>query len=99
MLLDGPMREKTWRAMFMGHEIVVRNVFGLNKGNIVTEAQLVIDEAIVARTFELSARKAVLCATLIDRDNSHAVEVLFGGIFTLRMKILVDGRKIFGDLK
>jgi len=25
--------------------------------------------------------------------------VLFGGIFTVRMKILVDGRKIFGDLK
>ena len=22
--LDGPMREKTWRAMFIGHEIVVQ---------------------------------------------------------------------------
>ena len=93
------MREQTWRAMFMGHEIVVRNVFGLNEGDFVSEAQLVIDEAIVARTYELSARKSVLRATLIDRDNTHAVEVLFGGIFTLRMKILVDGRKIFGDLK
>jgi hypothetical protein len=99
MFLEGAMSEQTWRAMFMGHEIVVRNVFVLNNGDIVSEAQLVIDEAIVARTCELSARKSVLRAMLIDRDNSHAVEVLFGGIFTLRMKIMVDGRKIFGDLK
>ena len=41
------MREQTWRAMFMGHEIVVRNVFGLNEGGFVCEAQLVIDGAIV----------------------------------------------------
>ena len=55
-------------------------MFWLNNGNIVTEAQLVIDEAIVARSDALSARKAVLCATLTDGDNSHAVEVLFGDL-------------------
>ena len=91
--------EKTVRAMFMGHEIVARNVFGLAKGDIINEAVLIIDDAIVDRSTELSASKTRLSTTLVDRDNRHAVEVLFGGIFIIRMKILIDGRKIAGDLR
>ena len=60
---------------------------------------LSIDGANVDRTKELSARKAKPGGTLIDRDHRHAVEAQFGGIFTLRMKIVVDGEKIAGDLR
>lgn len=91
--------EKTVRAMFMGHEIVARNVFGLEDGDIINEALLIIDEAVVDRNTELSARKARLSAILVDRNGRHAIEVLFGGIFIVRMKILIDGRKVAGDLR
>ena len=91
--------EKTLRAMFIGHEIVARNVFGLTDGDIINEALLIIDDAVVDRNTELSARKARLGATLVDRDRRYAVDVLFGGIFIVRMKILIDGRKIAGDLR
>ncbi len=93
------MQEKTVRAMFMGHEIVARNVWGLANGNFGGEATLAIDGAVLDRSLEWSPRKATLRATLLDGGNSHAVEVLFGGIFTLRIKILVDGRKVAGDLR
>lgn len=90
--------EKILRAMFMGHEIVVRNFCSITREAFVTEATLAFGGAIVDRTSEWSARKSRLRATLIDGDNRHLVEVLFGGIFTLRMKILVDGTKIAGNL-
>lgn len=93
------MNEKTVRAMFMGHEIVARNAWGADNGAFVCEAVLAIDGAVVDRSTEWSARQARLRATLMDRDSSHAVEVMFGGIFTLRMKILVDGTKVAGDLR
>lgn len=93
------MHTKTLRAMFMGHEIVACNVWGPREGDFVSEAALAIDGAVVARTNEWSARKAVLRANLIDRERTHDVEVRFGGIFTVRMKILVDGKKIAGDLR
>lgn len=91
-------QEKVMRAVFRGHEIVARNVWSAN-GALVSEATLAFDGAIVARTTEWSTRKAMLCATLRDGGNDHAVEVLFGGIFAVRMKILVDGRKVAGDLR
>ena len=91
-------QEKIMRALFRGHEIVVRNVWSAN-GALVSETTLAFDGAIVARTTEWSTRKAVLCATLRDRGNHYAVEVLFGGVFAVRMKILVDGRKVAGDLR
>lgn len=92
-------QEKIMRAVFMGHEIVARNVWSVNGGALASEATLAFDGAIVARSTEWSTRKAVLCATLGDGGNRHTVEVLFGGIFTVRMKILVDGRKVAGDLR
>lgn len=92
-------QEKIVRGMFMGHEIVARNFWSMTREEFINEATLAFDGAIVDRTAELSHRKARLRATLLDGDNSHAVEVLFGGFFTLRMKILVDGNKVAGDLR
>ena len=93
------MHEKTVRTMFMGHEIVARNAWGSRNGDLVSAAELAIDGAVVDRSAEWSPRKAGLRATLIDGDNSHAVEVVLGGIFIVRMKILVDGEKVAGDLR
>lgn len=92
-------QEKIVRAMFMGHEIVARNYWSATADALVNEATLAFDDAVVARSTEWSARKAALFATLIDDGKRYAVEVLFGGIFTVRMKIVVDGRKIAGDLR
>jgi hypothetical protein len=92
-------QEKVVRAMFMGHEIVVRNFWSVTRDACVTEATLAFDGVIVARTTEQLALKGILRATLIDGDNRHAVEALFGGIFTVRTKIVVDGRKVAGDLR
>jgi hypothetical protein len=91
-------QEKVVRAMFMGHEIVARNFWSVTKDAFSNEATLAFDGAIVDRTSELSPRRARLGATLIDGGNRHAVEVLFGGWFIVRMKILVDGRKVAGNL-
>jgi hypothetical protein len=92
-------QEKVVRAMFMGHEIIARNFWSATADAFVNEATLAFNGTVVDRTTELSTRKARLGATLIDGDNSHAVEVLFGGWFIVRMKILVDGRKLAGNLR
>jgi hypothetical protein len=91
--------EKIVRTMFMGHEIVARNFWSATKEDVSSEATLAFDGAIVARSTELWARKTTLGATLVDGDNRHTVEVRFGGIFTVRFKILVDGQKVAGDLR
>ena len=92
-------QEKVVRAMFMGHEIVARNFWSATAAAFVSEATLAFNGTVVDRTNEPSTRKARLSATLIDGDGSHAVEVLFGGWFVLRMKILVDGQKVAGNLR
>jgi hypothetical protein len=91
-------QEKVVRAMFMGHEIVAREGWSATQDSFVNESTLAFDGVIVARSSELS-RNVRLSATLVDRDNRHAVEVVFGGMFFVRMKILVDGQKIAGSLK
>jgi hypothetical protein len=90
---------KTIRAMFMGHEIVVHNFWRAGNDEFVTEATLAFNGVVVDRTSELSPKKAKLAATLVDGDNRHAVEVAFGGWFIMRMKIMVDGRKVAGNLR
>jgi hypothetical protein len=92
-------QEKIVRAMYMGHEIVARNFWKMTRDEFATEATLAFDGVVVARTNEVSHRKARLEATLRDGDGSHAVEVMFGGFIRLRMKIMLDGRKIGGDLR
>ena len=91
-------QEKIVRAMFMGHEIVAREFWRATRDSFVNEVTLAFDGVIVDRTTELS-RNLRLSATLVDRDSRHAVEVVLGGIFFVRMKILVDGRKIAGSLR
>ena len=91
-------QETIVRAMYMGHEIVARNFWKMTRDELATEATLAFDGVVVARTTEFSHRKAKLQATLRDGDNSHAVEVRFGGFIRLRMKIMVDGQKVGGDL-
>jgi len=92
-------QEKIVRAMYMGHEIVARNFWKITREEFATEATLAFNGVIVARTNEVSHRKARLLATLRDGDESHEVEVMFGGFIRLRMKITVDGRKVGGDLR
>jgi hypothetical protein len=92
-------QEETLRAMFMGHEIVVHNFWRATKDEFITGATLAFNGVVVDRTDELRPRKARLGATLIDGDNRHAVEVVFGGWIILRTKIMVDGRKIAGNLR
>ena len=91
-------QEKIVRAMYMGHEIVARNFWKMTRDEFATEATLAFDGVVVARTTEVSHRKAKLEANLRDGDDNHAVEVRFGGFVRLRMKIMVDGRKVGGDL-
>src|SRR5687768_7997415 len=92
-------QEKIVRAMFMGHEIVVHNFWRATRDEFASEATLAFNGAIVDRTRELSSRKARLSATLIDGDRRHAVEVIFGGRFIMRIKILIDGKKVAGNLR
>jgi hypothetical protein len=92
-------QEKIVRAMYMGHELVARNFWKMTRDEFATEATLAFDGTIVARTSEVSHRKAKLQAMLRDGDTSHAVKVSFGGFIRLRMKIMVDGQKVGGDLK
>jgi hypothetical protein len=91
-------QEKIVRAMYVGHEIVAREFWSATRESFVNEVTLALDGVVVARTTELS-RNLRLSGTLVDRDNRHAVEVVVGGMFFVRMKILVDGRKIAGDLR
>jgi hypothetical protein len=95
----GMQQEKIIRAMFMGHEIIARNFWSATREAFSAEATLAFNGMVVDRTTELSPRKARLGATLIDGVNSHAVEVIFGGWFIVRMKILIDGRKVAGNLR
>ena len=92
-------QEKTVRAMYSGHEIIARNFWKMTRDELATEATLAFDGIVVARSTELSHRRAKLTATLGDGDNSHAVEVKFGGFIRLRMKIIVDGRNVGGNLR
>lgn len=92
-------QEKVVRAMFMGHEIIARNFWRATREAFACEATLAFNGTVVDRTTELSPRKARLAAALIDGENTHAVEVLFGGWFIVRMKILINGRKVAGNLR
>ena len=82
-----------WTASYEGHQIKVTNWWhGSGKGL----AKLYVDGICVDSTSEMS--NASLRGTIQDRTGTvHVLAVEFGGILTVKAKILVDGIKIGGD--
>ena len=89
------MPRKHWIAEYDGHAIRVTNTW-------LGGAKLYIDgecRDLSNDKFALSAGRPVLSARLIDGDTeSPLVKVYAKAIFTVRMRICVNGKQVAGDL-
>ena len=84
---------KEWTANHAGYEIRVRNSW--NRG-----MKLYVDgvcQAAADRLFALSRSKPVLSHEVVAGASSFLIEVFSYALFTVKAKIVVDGRQIGGD--
>jgi hypothetical protein len=84
---------KEWTATYAGHAIRVRNSWNRSMKLYVDD----VCQAATGRLFALSRTSPVLRYNVVTEDSSFLIEVFCFALFTVKAKIVVDGRQIGGD--